>query len=161
MQIKKKKIIAAVQHKVGVSAKKLANRFKVSKSTAWRTIQEAGIKYFKRRSAPKVTENQKIVQIRRLKELNEFVSKKKTDIILDDESYFSLSNSRSPANVGFYSLPKELQNVPDNVRLKSKAKFERRVLVWAAISKKGVSNLLVLPSKSEAITSNIYIKKCF
>lgn len=77
MQIKKKKIIAAVQHKVGVSAKKLANRFKVSKSTAWRTIQEAGIKYFKRISAPKVTENQKIVQIRRLKELSEFVSKKK------------------------------------------------------------------------------------
>ena len=162
MQIKKKRIIAAAQHKVGVSTKKLANRFKIIKSMAWRTLKEIGNKYFKRRSAPKVTENEKIKQIQILKDVSEFVSKKKkTDLILYDESYFSLSDSRSPANVGFYSHPNELQNVADNIRLKPKAKFERRVLVWIAISKRGISNLLVLPSKSEALTSSVYIKKCF
>ena len=40
-----------------------------------------------------------------------------------------MSNSRSPANLGFYSHPNELQNVDDNIILKPKAKFKRRVLV--------------------------------
>ena len=84
----------------------------------------------------------------------------KKHFALDDESYFSLSDSRSPANVVLYSHPNELQNVADNIRLKPKAKFERRVLVWIAISKGGIWNLLVLPSKSEALTSSVYIKKC-
>jgi hypothetical protein len=44
---------------------------------------------------------------------------------MDDEKYFTLSNSEMKGNDGFYT--DDYQNVPDDVRFKSKKKFEDKI----------------------------------
>ena len=47
--------------------------------------------------------------------------------VLDDESYFTLSNSQINGNDNFYSSNIEL--TPNNVKFKEKKKFEEKLLV--------------------------------
>lgn len=74
--------------------------------------------------------------------------------ILDDESYFSLDDSSSDF---YYTMNDE--NAPDSIKYKQKGKFAPKVLVWIAGSKLGLSEPYIHSSKN-AITSDVYIKKC-
>ncbi len=58
------------------------------------------------------------------------------DFLLDDESYFTLSNSFLPGNDRFYSS--NVSKTPESVKNKYKAKFEPKLLVWICISPKGL-----------------------
>ena len=58
------------------------------------------------------------------------------DFILDDESYFTLSNTTLAGNDRFYS--DDVEKTPYDVRNKFKAKYETKLLVWLAISPRGV-----------------------
>ena len=60
---------------------------------------------------------------------------------MDDEKYFTLSNSEIKGNDGFYT--DNVEEVPNNVRYKQKAKFTDKVLVWCAIPIKVISRLYV------------------
>ena len=55
----------------------------------------------------------------------------------DDESYFTYSGSEMPRNAGFYAGPGG--DVAENIKFKPKAKFQKRVMVWLAISPRGIS----------------------
>ena len=44
-------------------------------------------------------------------------------IVMDDEKYFTFTHNNMPRNDGFYTRNKE--NVPDNIKFKTKAKFEK------------------------------------
>jgi len=57
--------------------------------------------------------------------------------IIDDESYFTLSNTTLPGNDRFYS--NNIQMTPDHVKYKYQAKYESKVMVWIAISPSGIS----------------------
>ena len=46
---------------------------------------------------------------------------------------------------------------PDGVSFAGKEKYPDKVRVWVAISNNGISKPLFLPSKSEAVNSDIYI----
>jgi hypothetical protein len=81
----------------------------------------------------------------------------KVDFILDDESYFTLSNSTLAGNDRFYS--NNLQKTPLNVKNKFKAKFEEKILVWVAISPRGKSKALFFKS-GLAINQSIYKEQC-
>jgi hypothetical protein len=81
----------------------------------------------------------------------------KVDFILDDESYFTLSNTTLSGNDRFYS--NNLQKTPFNVRNKFKAKFEQKILVWVAISPRGKSKVLFFKS-GLAINQSIYKEQC-
>ena len=78
-------------------------------------------------------------------------------MIIDDESYFGLSNSNISGNSGFYSS--DVTATPSDVKLKRKSKFEQKLLVWVAISPKGLSKHYVAPS-GQAVNENVYIDKC-
>ena len=52
--------------------------------------------------------------------------------ILDDESYFTLTNSEINGNDNFYSSKVDL--TPNNVKYKTKAKFEDKLFVYVIIS---------------------------
>ncbi|XP_017462431.1 PREDICTED: uncharacterized protein LOC108355809, partial [Rhagoletis zephyria] len=75
-----------------------------------------------------------------------------------DESYFTFSHHEISGNDGFYTDNIEL--TPDKVKYAAKSKFEPKVLVWAAISSKGVSVPLIRPSGAAAINSDTYINQC-
>ena len=62
-----------------------------------------------------------------------------------------------PGNDGYYS--KNKATCPDNVRFSGNEKFPKKILVWFAISERGISKPLIRPSKSEAINYNIYINE--
>ena len=63
-----------------------------------------------------------------------------------------------PGNTGYYTTAKS--SCPDNVRFAGKEKYSKKVLVWIAISDRGMSKPLFRPSTSVAIKSSIYIEEC-
>ena len=77
---------------------------------------------------------------------------------MDEEKYFTFSGHNMPGNAGYYSNDKS--TCPDNVRFAVKEKFPTKVLVWIAISARGMSKPLIRPSKLKAIKSDIYINEC-
>lgn len=79
------------------------------------------------------------------------------DFVMDDESYFTLTNSSLAGNDIFYT--KDIHSVPENVRYKKMAKFEKKVLVWLAISPKGVSEAHFQQS-GLAINQHLYRDEC-
>jgi hypothetical protein len=79
------------------------------------------------------------------------------NFILDDESYFTLSNSTLAGNDIFYT--DNLEDVPEDARYKKQSKFEKKVLVWIAISPKGMSSAYFLPA-GLAINQDVYLEEC-
>ncbi|XP_050515006.1 uncharacterized protein LOC126890196 [Diabrotica virgifera virgifera] len=77
---------------------------------------------------------------------------------MDDEKYFTLSNSEMKGNDGFYT--RNVQDAPDEVRFKGKVKFADKILVWCAISEAGVSQPFVGRVRGEAPNADIYIDRC-
>jgi hypothetical protein len=79
------------------------------------------------------------------------------DFILDDESYFTLSNIVLAGNVRFYS--NNLKKTKDEVKNSYKTKNEKKLLMWLEISPKGISKLFFILS-GLAINQDIYAKHC-
>ena len=77
--------------------------------------------------------------------------------ILDDESYFTLSNSTLAGNNCYYTDDKV--TTPDHIKHKLTSKYEEKILVWVAFSSKGVSKPYFVPSK-QAINRFVYFNKC-
>ena len=67
------------------------------------------------------------------------------------DKYFGLNRDNMPGTARFYS--DEKSKCPDSVRFKRQDKFPKMVMVWVAISPRGIS-------KSPSIESPIYIDKC-
>ena len=80
-------------------------------------------------------------------------------MILDDEKYFNYDGSNVQGNDNYYTNDKS--NCPDSVLFAGKEKYLNKVMVWVAISSRGISKPLFRPSKSEAVDSDIYINVCF
>ena len=60
--------------------------------------------------------------------------------ILDDESCFTLSNSTLSGNNTYYSY--DVNNAPNDIKFKSKKKFEPKLMVWIAYRQKECQNLI-------------------
>lgn len=151
------RLVEVVKNKVGTSTRKLARRFHVSRMTVKRTIVRNNLTYRKRRMAPKYTAAQleKIPSCCRALRRVHFVDK---IVVMDDEKYFTLCNSQMKGNDGFYT--DNIQECPDEVRLKGKVKFAENILVWCAISEAGVSQPYIGRARGEAINADIYIRQC-
>ncbi len=63
-----------------------------------------------------------------------------------------------PGNVRYYTNDKS--ECPDSVRFLGKEKYPKKLLVWIAISNKGMSKPLFRPQGSVAIKTPIYINEC-
>ena len=71
-------------------------------------------------------------------------------LIMDDEKYFLLQDQSAPTNCGFYTSDKRT-TVPQ-VKFKRSQKFEAKILVWIAISDKGISK--------QAVSQTTYLNRC-
>jgi len=79
------------------------------------------------------------------------------EFVLDNENYFMYENSDKNANAGIYT--RVINTAPDDVKFKMKKKFEKKLLVWLAISKRGISHLFIAPS-GLAIDQEVYLNEC-
>jgi hypothetical protein len=81
--------------KPGCVYRQLAKYMNVSDWKARSFIKEAGLKAFKQKNAPKSDENQEVHQKQKCLRLYRKYSGKDFVVVMEDESYFSLSGSRT------------------------------------------------------------------
>lgn len=117
-----------------------------------------GLKYCKRRKAPKYKPDQLEKLPGKCRKLRRDLTDSNTVIIVDDEKYFSFSGENMPSNAGFYTA--DVQGAPTDVKFKSKEKFAPKILVWLAVSSKGISTPYVRTTKGPAINYNTYTELC-
>jgi hypothetical protein len=141
--------------KIGVSCRKLSRRLGVCKTTIQRHLVKIGAKYRARLKAPQYDESQRARAESRAKKLA--VTLRDAVLIMDDEAYFCLKGDNTPGNDGFYTC--DFANAPENVKFSTRKKFPTRLLVWLAISPKGVSAPFFLEA-GNAVNSDVYCKHC-
>jgi hypothetical protein len=151
-----KKLKAFINHKSGVSQRQLARKFGCSQPHIGKTLKgKTDIRFHKRIAVPYRTEAQTAVYRPRSRRISlKFHGR---EFIIDDESYFTLSNSDKNANGGYYS--NDVSETPDDVRCKEKKKFEQKLLVWLAISPKGMSQVFITRS-GQAVNQDVYREEC-
>lgn len=155
---KKSRLKRLTNNRKGVSQRRLGRKFGVSQTTIGNQLLEMGISCFKREKTPKYTEKQAQKAKILSEKLANFLYRTSCSIIMDDEKYFCYNGDQMPGSAYYYTDNKE--NCPDSIRFAGKEKFPGKVLVWVAISSRGISKPLFRPSKSEAVDSNIYINQC-
>ena len=83
---------------------------------------------------------------------------KNLDFVIDDEKYFGLSEFQTGSNRSYYTGDKERTRI--HVKTYSKKKFEPKVMLWIAISPKGISTPVITYGRGMAITADSYISNC-
>ena len=143
---------------VGLSQRKLASKFNVSRSCIRRNLKKLGLKYYKGQRAPKYNQQQPEHMSNKCRKLQRSLAKQGKFIVIDDEKYFTFSDDNMPGNARFYSCNK--QTSPPDVRFKCKGKFAPKVLVWLGLSSKDVSAPYIEKTKGPAINADVYRQKC-
>ena len=78
-------------------------------------------------------------------------------IIMDDESYFTLDGSDSYGNSFYHSY--EGLELLDSVKYRMVKNFPEKVMVWVALSARGISEPFIIKS-GNAINYDIYFNEC-
>ena len=78
------------------------------------------------------------------------------DVVMDDESYFTYGGSQMPSNAGYYASAGG--DVPFHIMYRPESKYPRKLLVWIAISPRGMTKP-VMPSRNN-VNGDVYRKKC-
>ena len=157
-QTKLAELQKSAQNKVGVSQRKLAKKFSVSKTCIQENLTKLNLKYRKRKTAPQYSDKQLEEIPKKCRKLRREITDQKTFIILDDEKYFSFGGDNMPGNAGFYTNDQD--ETPNNVKFKATSKFPKKILVWLALSSKGISQPFIGKCGGPAISKDVYISKC-
>ena len=133
----------------------MALKFNCSDKTIKKRVESIVIYRKKRKVVPEVSKLQSITQWYRVRRLNNALKTtyQDIDIVMDDESYFHLSNDVH--NKYYYPGRGESATA---VKCIPKTKFEKKVLVWVAISPRGTSSILILANSKQNVSSEFYIK---
>ena len=146
-----------VNKRTGISLRRLAPRFKVSYQTVSNHLKAMGIRYYKKQRAPKYTDKQLEEVPTRARRLYRMLSNNDFELIMDDEKYFLLQDQSAPTNRGFYTSDK--RTTAPQVKFKRTQKFEAKILVWIAISEKGISKPFFSKQK-QAVSQTTYLNRC-
>ena len=146
-----------VNKRTGISLRQLAPRFKVTYQTVSHHLKAMGIRYYKKQRAPKYTDKQLEGVPTRARRLYRKLSNNDFQLIMDDKKCFLLQDRSAPTNRGFYTSDKRT-TVPQ-VKFKRTQKFEPKILVWIAISEKGISKPFFSKQK-QAVSQTTYLNRC-
>ena len=107
------------------------------------------IPYRKRGRTPKYStvQHKKVKNLS--KKLSNMLHRSPCLLILDDEKYFTLAGNNIPENAGYDTNDKS--TCLNSVLFAGKDKLQKKVLVWIAISDRGMSKPFYRLSKSVAI----------
>ena len=151
-----KKFKKNFNHRNGRSQKNVAKKLNTSQQYVSKMLKNrTNVRCLKRTTKPRMTALQ--VKLARPKCTRLLKKYRDVDFILDDESYFTLSNTTLAGNDCFYS--DDVQKTPFGIKNKFKAKYEAKLLVWLAISPRGVSRVRYFKS-GLAINQKIYRDEC-
>ena len=115
-----------------------------------------GIQKYKKQKIPNRSDQQKLVN--RVKCATLYRKYRDREWILDDESYFTKSHSTINGNDNFYS--DIIDFAPANVKFRRKHKYEKKLLVWTAMSPRGIYWSVCLPRQLFSLkTASFYQKK--
>ena len=142
-------------HKDGKSQRSAAREYGIDQSYVCKLLKGLSIKCRTKKTIPDRTLAQAAAAKSKCRILAE--KYKGFQWILDDKSYFTLSHSSLSGNSFFYST--DVAKSTPKVKYVKKAKFEKKLLVWAAISSKGISKILIFP-KCHAVNQYIYKEEC-
>lgn len=153
---KVKRLINLIDHKSGISTRQLAKKFKCTQQYIVKTIKEkTQIHHRKRSLKPDRTAKQSaVIRPRCGRILKKFPAR---EFVIDDESYFTFKNSDKNANAGYWSS--DVSHTSDDVRYRTKKKFEPKVLVWIAISPRGMSRPFFV-KRGLGVDQKIYLQEC-
>ena len=151
-------LVQAVNNKTGISQRQIAKRYKVHQTTISRTLKNrTSVVIRKRQKAPKMNDEEQEKRSRtNCGKLYRMILNG-CDIALDDEKYFGLSGDNVQCNKRYYST--DPSTTPSDVKFIKKKKYSPKILVWMAMSSKGVSNVYVHKSR-QAVSTDIYLKEC-
>jgi transposase len=155
----KDKVIEDNVNEIGRSYRSIGRQRSIHHRTAKKILNEAGVVKKKRKKAPKSNENQKKRQKKCLEKLSRGLLRpsNNVDVIMDDESYFTVDGSNCFGNDSYHSF--DGLEAPENVKYRFTSKFPSKVMVWIAMSAKGLSDPLIIKS-GQAIDASLYIKEC-
>ena len=143
-------------HKSGRSQKKMASKLGCHRTYIGKILKKySDIKRRKKHKRPLMSDLQKAQTRPKCRRMLEQFGH--LDFILDDESYFTLSHDSQPRNDSFYS--DNVDKTPASVKNKFKSKYEKKLMVWLAISPKGLSNLYFVPN-GLAVNQEVYLNEC-
>ena len=110
-----------------------------------------GIQKYKKQKIPDRSDQQKLVN--RAKCATLYRKYRDREWILDDESYFTKTHSTINGNDNFYS--DNIDFAPTNV----KHKYEKKLLVWIAMSPRGISEPFIM-ARGNAVGQFVYRDNC-
>ena len=100
MKRKQKALLITETVKKGKSQNQTLNKFRISQWYVYRILRKKGLRAYKKQKVPLVSIGQKEVQKIRCQKLhNLIVSHNNPDVIMDDETYFTLKNDKIPNNL--------------------------------------------------------------
>jgi hypothetical protein len=138
--------------KSGVSQKEVAKTYNCNQSTISRILkQKTNVRVFKKKRRPFRTPTQKKAMRPKCRKMGKIYEN--LDFLMDDESYFTLTNSTLAGNDRFYAADPEL--CPDNIRFRLVKKYEDKLLVSICISPRGLSPIYIHSSK-QAVNQTSY-----
>ena len=143
-------------HRDGRSQRKAARQLGISQSHLNTILNtKTDVRYYEKTTVPHRTP----IQVANAKTRCRWIydNYRNFDFVIDDESYFTLSHSTLAGNTGFYSSDKK--STPRTAATKTKQKYENKLLVWIAISPKGMTHARISPS-GQAIKGPTYLNKC-
>lgn len=152
---KRRRLKRLCNNRFDTSQRKLAAKFDVSVQTICNQLRKMNITYRKREKTPKYTKKSAKKSRNLSRKLHKKLRVKKQVIIMDDEKYFTFSSTH---NSGYYTIDKN--SCPESVRFLGHEKFPGKVLMWIAISERGMSQPYFAPSKSFSVNKNVYINEC-
>ncbi len=149
-----RKLRRKFNHRSGCSQNAAARKFGCTQQYISYLLKKyTGIRFYKKFKRPLLTALQK--KQARPKCRSMYFKYRKTDFIIDDESYFTLDHTSQPGNDSFYS--DDVNKTPDNAKYDFREKFPPKLLVWIAISPKGTSRPIFRRS-GLAINSESYLE---
>ena len=102
-----------------------------------RQIKKLAIEDHAREKTPKYTEEQAVKAKKRSRKLVNLLYQSKAEIIMDDEKYFCLNGDNMPGSARYYTDDKS--KCSGDVRFIGKNKYPQKILMWLAISNRGMS----------------------
>lgn len=147
-----------INNKVFKSYRYLGRKVGCDKNTIKKYLKEMGIVKKARKIIPKVSLRQRITQRKRLGRfaLKILQPKKRQILIMDDESYFSLEDSKWTDKYYYVQNECKLTSTSSFIQ---KSKFPHKLMMWLSISEKGISQPVFFKANM-AINSKIYVDHC-
>jgi hypothetical protein len=151
-----KKIVNIIKKNRSMSVRDVAKKCRTTSKTVQRVKRREGLKTYKKKKIPKVSEKQRQTIKTRARRLYDHLRGNSTMLVLDDETYVKADFSTLPGPQWYTKF--EGETLPDSETTIAVEKFGRKYLVWQAISSSGARSDIFVTEGT--INGKIYRDEC-